>query len=136
MFAIIAGLIFGFGGVTSSEVDSGISMSQVMIFIVYLFMLIGFVFVGIRRLHDIDKSAWYYLIMFIPLVNIIFGLYILFARGTQGSNNYGPQPLPNHIGLWIAGLILPIVFVIGVLAAIALPAYQAYEEKVEQGLYQ
>lgn len=44
---------------------------------------------GIRRLHDFDKSGWWYLLMFIPYVNFVFGLVLLFAPGTQGSNSYG-----------------------------------------------
>lgn len=48
---------------------------------------------GIRRLHDLDKSGWYILIMCIPIINIVFGLYLLFAKGTEGDNKYGNDPL-------------------------------------------
>ena len=46
----------------------------------------------IKRLHDLDMSGWYWLLLFIPFVNLIFGLYLLFRDGTIGSNQYGPDP--------------------------------------------
>jgi len=47
---------------------------------------------GVKRLHDIEKSGWYLLICFIPIVNIVWGLYILFKEGTRGPNEYGEDP--------------------------------------------
>lgn len=47
---------------------------------------------GVKRLHDLDKSGWLVLLMFIPLVNFVFGLYLLFADGTVGPNQYGADP--------------------------------------------
>lgn len=47
---------------------------------------------GVKRLHDVDKSGWFILLSLIPLINIILGLYMLFADGTVGPNQYGPDP--------------------------------------------
>jgi len=46
----------------------------------------------VKRLHDINLSGWLWLISFVPFVNFIFGLYILFKDGTQGPNQYGEDP--------------------------------------------
>jgi uncharacterized membrane protein YhaH (DUF805 family) len=83
-----------------------------------------------RRLHDLEQSGWLTLLIFVPLVNLFFGLYLLFASGTKGENKYGLKPKPNTVVMWIVGLILPIAFV-GLLAAIALPAYQDYVERAK-----
>lgn len=48
---------------------------------------------GVRRLHDLDKSGWWLLIMFIPFVGFLFQLYMFFAKGTYGANTYGADPL-------------------------------------------
>ncbi len=48
---------------------------------------------AIRRLHDLDKTGWFSLIYFIPIVNIIFEFYLLFCKGTEGTNRYGSDPL-------------------------------------------
>ena len=47
----------------------------------------------IRRLHDVDNSGWFYLIMLIPVINLIFLIYLLFKKGTPGPNRFGPDPL-------------------------------------------
>jgi len=83
---------------------------------------------SVRRLNDLNQSGWLSLILLIPLINLLFLLVLIFAPGTKSVNNYGPRPVENS-GLVIFGaLIFPLsfVFVFGVLAAIALPAYQDY----------
>ena len=47
---------------------------------------------GVKRLHDLDKSGWLILLMFVPIVNALFGLYMLFADGTLGPNQYVDDP--------------------------------------------
>lgn len=46
-----------------------------------------------RRLHDLDKSGWWMLLFCVPLVNILFYIYILFFKGIEGPNQYGEDPL-------------------------------------------
>ncbi len=48
--------------------------------------------VGIRRLHDINKSGWYYLIGLIPLVGGIILLVWFFTDGNRFTNDYGEDP--------------------------------------------
>lgn len=47
--------------------------------------------VGIRRLHDLDRTGWWFLIAF-----TIIGLVLLFVwacmKGTAGPNRFGPEP--------------------------------------------
>ena len=48
--------------------------------------------VGVRRLHDIDKSGWMILVGFIPVIGWIW-LIILFAtEGHPEVNQYGVNP--------------------------------------------
>ena len=46
----------------------------------------------VKRLHDVDKSGWLVVLLLIPIVNFILGLYMLFADGTVGPNRYGNDP--------------------------------------------
>ena len=48
--------------------------------------------VGVRRLHDIGKSAWWILFGLIPLVGPILLIVFLTTEGTKGDNAYGPDP--------------------------------------------
>ena len=55
--------------------------------------LIGGVLLIRSRLHDMNVTGWVYLVNFIPYVNILFSLAVLFVPGTKGPNKYGADPL-------------------------------------------
>ncbi|MBS0308445.1 MAG: DUF805 domain-containing protein [Proteobacteria bacterium] len=95
-------------------------------FLIYIPMIAVTFIMAKRRLNDLDQSGWLSLLSLVPLVNAIFGLYLIFAPGTKGSNSYGPPPVQNSTSVIMLSLIFPLVFVFGVLAAIAIPAYQQY----------
>lgn len=48
--------------------------------------------VTVRRLHDLDKSGWWFLIALIPLIGGIWLLVLMASEGTRGPNKYGPDP--------------------------------------------
>lgn len=45
----------------------------------------------VRRLHDVDHSAWFLLILLIPVAGVIILLVVL-VRDSDGDNRYGPSP--------------------------------------------
>ena len=57
-----------------------------------LAVLIPSLAVSVRRLHDIDRSGWFILIIFIPIVGIIWLLILYVREGTPGENQYGSNP--------------------------------------------
>ena len=59
--------------------------------VVSLGLLIPSISVGVRRLHDIDKSGWMYLLAIVPIANIVL-LVFLCLDGTQGNNRFGEDP--------------------------------------------
>ncbi len=65
----------------------------VMILVLCIFGFVAGIMMLARRLHDLDKSGWWMLLLFVPLVNILFYIYILFFKGTEGPNQYGEDPL-------------------------------------------
>ncbi len=49
-----------------------------------------------KRWHDRNKSGWWSLIMFVPIIGGIWLLVELgFLRGTEGPNKYGPDPIAD-----------------------------------------
>ena len=54
-----------------------------------LAVLIPSIAVGVRRLHDTDKSGWWLLIGLIPCVGIIILIVFFATEGTRGPNQYG-----------------------------------------------
>jgi len=57
-----------------------------------LAVLIPAIAVGVRRLHDTNRSGWWLLIGLIPVIGAIV-LIIFFVQDSQpGDNEYGPNP--------------------------------------------
>lgn len=41
------------------------------------------------RCHDLDKTGWLALLLLVPYLNILFLIYLLVKKGTDGPNTYG-----------------------------------------------
>ena len=63
-----------------------------------LAVLLPSIAVGVRRLHDLDRSGWWLLLGLIPLIGAIVLIVWFVGRGTPGANRFGPDPL-GLIGL-------------------------------------
>jgi uncharacterized membrane protein YhaH (DUF805 family) len=48
--------------------------------------------VGVRRLHDLNKSGWMILVSLIPFIGGIWILILMCTNGTSGPNDYGEDP--------------------------------------------
>ena len=59
-----------------------------------LITLLPAVCVFIRRLHDVNRSGWWILISF-TCIGIIPLLYWVIIKGTDGSNDYGDDPVKH-----------------------------------------
>ena len=55
-------------------------------------LIVPYLAVMVRRLHDIDKSGAWIFISLIPIIGSIWLLILLATEGTRGSNNYGGDP--------------------------------------------
>lgn len=72
-------------------------------------LLIPGIAVAARRLHDINRTAWWILIAF-TIIGILLLLYWYIQPGDRGDNKYGPDPLrarPEAEFAGIAGLYSP-----------------------------
>lgn len=49
--------------------------------------------VGIRRMHDTNRSGWVLLLGLIPFAGWAVLLVFAIQEGTRGDNQYGPDPL-------------------------------------------
>ena len=78
-------------GVTSNSTTMTIVGGLVYILIVMGTLIPGLA-VGVRRLHDLNKSGWNYLIGFIPFIGGIILLVWFFTDGNRFVNNYGDDP--------------------------------------------
>lgn len=74
------------GGVFNSEGLTG--FLAILFAIPFMFFQVKIV---INRLHDIGQTGWLCLFFIIPVVNFIFGLYVLFTPGDDCENQYGTK---------------------------------------------
>ena len=110
-------------------VNMAFTIAAVVGFLLYSFLP------TIQRLHDFNTSGWLSLLTLVPFVNFIFFLVLLFIPGTDGRNRFGPKPPPNSTGVTVVSILASLFFFIallGILAAIAIPAYQGYVHRAEQ----
>lgn len=55
-------------------------------------LLVPSIAVGVRRLHDSDRSGWWMLLLLVPLAGLYI-LYLMIIEGTNGSNRFGESPV-------------------------------------------
>ncbi|MEP9401492.1 DUF805 domain-containing protein [Sphingomonas sp. VNH70] len=57
-----------------------------------LLLFIPSITVSVRRLHDIDRSGWWLLLVFAIVIGwiVLFVFYV--TEGTHGRNRFGPDP--------------------------------------------
>ncbi|MDG4835009.1 MULTISPECIES: DUF805 domain-containing protein [unclassified Micromonospora] len=57
-----------------------------------LALLLPSLAVGVRRLHDTDRTGWWLLIALVPLVGFIVLIVFFVLDSTPGTNRFGPNP--------------------------------------------
>lgn len=69
---------------------------QIAIAIIYLLFLLAVfapsISVAVRRLHDTDRSGWWFLVHFVPWVGSLIFIIFSLIPGTPDRNSYGPVP--------------------------------------------
>ncbi len=53
--------------------------------------------VSVRRLHDTDRSGWWLLITFVPVIGAIVFFYFMVLDSSLESNEYGPSPKYDEV---------------------------------------
>ncbi len=73
--------------------DSGLGLALMGLMGLYLLaVFVPSLAVGVRRLHDTNRSGWWLLIGFVPVIGLIV-LIVFFVQDSQpGSNQYGQNP--------------------------------------------
>lgn len=133
VFAIFGGSVFFFNEINQSQALPAIYIIAVVVYslisIVYLYYTIVF---SVRRLHDVDRSGWWLLLMLVPLVNLVFFVYLALRRGTVEANRFG-APRPTKEWEKIMGIIYIILIPVSIIgSSLALSTMYAYLPQLEQ----
>lgn len=77
-------------------------IGAILALVVCLTLLVPSFAVAAKRWHDLGKSGWWTLLMFVPIANLYALVMVGFIKGEDGANDYGPDPLqalslsPSH----------------------------------------
>ena len=66
--------------------------SSLLSYLFDLATLIPSIALCVRRLHDIGKRGWWWLLVFIPLFGAVMLIYWFAQEGDRHGNAYGPDP--------------------------------------------
>ena len=90
-------ILFGIIVQVVGEIIDKATDSLIVGAIIALVLLLPTIAVSVRRLHDIDRTGWWYLLVFTVILWILLLVWYC-MRGTVGANRYGPDPLAGAIG--------------------------------------
>ena len=66
----------------------GFIATMFLMLVVALPIFLGDILLGVRRLHDMNLTGWFMVLMFIPYVNLLFTAFLFCWKGTEGKNEY------------------------------------------------
>lgn len=81
--------LFGFLAGAAAGVLDAVLMLGFINTLVSLALLAPGLAVGARRLHDINKSGWWQLLWFIPIIGWAILIYWDVKKGDEGENRFG-----------------------------------------------
>lgn len=92
LFDLIISAIFSVLSAILGNVPVVGTLITILSALVALAILVPGLAVSFRRMHDIGKSAWWFLLGLIPLVGWIIVIVLLAKDSRPGENAYGPNP--------------------------------------------
>ncbi|CAN5140536.1 DUF805 domain-containing protein [soil metagenome] len=93
VYFILSGVTGNLAGAAGTGQFNPIGMVLAGLYVLFILaILVPSIAVGFRRLHDTNRSAWWLLIAFIPLIGGIVLLIFNILPGTVGANRFGPDP--------------------------------------------
>ncbi|MCP8617363.1 DUF805 domain-containing protein [Salirhabdus salicampi] len=85
-------------GVLLSVLELVINLEGVLTTFYGLALLLPALAVTVRRLHDIGKNGWWYLLMLVPIVGAIMILIFTCLDSQEDENRFGPNPKLHNEG--------------------------------------
>ena len=75
-------------GIQLANSSDSIMLGPMYIFLYFLFIVPSFA-LYVRRLHDVNRSGWWLLIVLVPFIGIITIIFFMCLKGSEGSNDFG-----------------------------------------------
>lgn len=100
----------------------GVLVPFVLMFVVFLVWAMR---VSALRLHDLNRSGWWSLALLVPYAGNVGSLVMMFWSGTEGDNDYGPQPRQGNGAVAMAMAVLMALVLVG-----SMFSYRSYTKRV------
>ena len=140
LFYLFVYLAFVIAGALTKASSATLGVALSLLGAVFsLAMLVPSIAVSVRRLHDTDRSGWWFFIALVPLIGSLVLMVFFLLDSQPGDNRFGPNPKGVPAGAAAGGMGtavvvavvgLGVVFIGGIVAAVAIPAYQDYQARV------
>jgi uncharacterized membrane protein YhaH (DUF805 family) len=88
-------ILFIIAAVNESQVM--MMVTGALMLVMGLALIVPYLAVAARRLHDTNRSGWFLLLSLVPFVSIIVFVFTV-LEGTKGENDFGkdPKDFTNH----------------------------------------
>ena len=85
LFTVLAGIVL-------NVVNTLTGTMGMLVFLFVLATLVPSLALGARRLHDINRTGWWLLLLFVLVIGWIVLIVWAIKQGYNGPNKYGPDP--------------------------------------------
>lgn len=102
LFSLLSGIVVGVVAAIGAALLNAVGNSAISIIVVVVFsllcaifgiwMLVAYLAVGVRRLHDTGRTGWWWLITLVPFAGNIVLIVLWAFDGQLGPNRFGPDP--------------------------------------------
>ncbi len=62
----------------------------------WLLSLVAMLALTAKRLHDLNLSGRWLILLFLPMISMIFVVMMMVMPGSQQTNRHGPPPFPKN----------------------------------------
>jgi uncharacterized membrane protein YhaH (DUF805 family) len=87
---VIVVLIVGLSVVSAQKNPAATSVVALLLVVAALASVLDHMAMTFRRAHDTNKSGWIWVMLLIPLVNLLALYWLLIEDSNSGPNRYGP----------------------------------------------
>lgn len=91
-FVVFTSLVATFASVIDAIIGTQFARTGLLQVLATLALLLPSLAVGVRRLHDLDQSGWWLLLLIIPVLGALILMLAFFVRDSGPDNQYGPSP--------------------------------------------
>lgn len=117
------------GSLSRSGLISSTAFAPMLMLVVYSPVIFATFIFTIRRLHDLDRSGWQSLLLFIPIINLIIIVALMLVPGEQQTNRFGAPSGENTVFTWL-GALIPLILLLATFG-FSYWAYQDYQQHSE-----